>query len=359
MPCFRLSGMVKKVVVRVRWQFALSICCVTFTGCLSCPPCASVSYPIPHELNKANLPPYRIEPPDILLIDAISVVPKPPYHIVPLDSLLLRASGTPPDEPIDGIYAIEPEGTINLGPFYGSVAVAGMTLDQARVAVENLLKKTIKEPKVSVSLAQSRALQLIRGEHLVTPDGSINLGVYGSVPVTGLTLTEAKSAIEQQLTQYLQKPEISLSVAGFNSKVYYVIFDGGGYGQTMYRLPVTGNETVLDAISQLNGLPAVSSLHDIWIARPSPAGKARDQILPVDWVAITDRGATDTNYQILPGDRVHVKADCLITTDNVLAKMLAPVERIFGVTALGTQTLQSVVFFRQQGTRSGTGGGGF
>src|ERR1700732_4600011 len=111
MPCFRLSGMVKKVVVRVRWQFALSICCVTFTGCLSCPPCASVSYPIPHELNKANLPPYRIEPPDILLIDAISVVPKPPYHIVPLDSLLLRASGTPPDEPIDGIYAIEPEGT--------------------------------------------------------------------------------------------------------------------------------------------------------------------------------------------------------------------------------------------------------
>ena len=321
------------------------------------PPSAPLAYPIPHELKKANLPPYLIEPPDILLIDAISVVPKPPYHIGALDTLLIRVTGTPPDEPIDGIYAVEPEGTINLGPSYGSVTVAGMTLEEAKVALENLLKKTIKEPKVAVSLAQSRAMQLIRGEHLVTPDGSINLGVYGSVAVTGLNLNEAKRAIEQQLTQYLQKPEISLSIAGFNSKVYYVIFDGGGYGQTMYRLPITGNETVLDAISQLNGLPAVSSLHDIWIARPSPGEKSVDEIFPVDWAAITDRGATDTNYQILPGDRIHVKADCLITTDNVLAKVLAPVERVFGVTALGTQTLQSIVFFRQQGLRGGVGGG--
>ena len=355
MPSFGLTRKLARKPTGIHSSWALGACCLVFAGCMTCPPCASVSYPIPRELNKANLPPYRIEPPDILLIDAISVVPKPPYHIVPLDSLLIRVSGTPPDEPIDGIYAIEPEGTINLGPFYGSVAVAGMTLDQARVALESLLKKTIKEPKVSVSLAQSHALQLIRGEHLVTPDGTINLGVYGSVPVTGLTLSEAKNLIEQHLTQYLQKPEISLSVAGFNSKVYYVIFDGGGYGQSMYRLPITGNETVLDAISQLNGLPAVSSLHDIWIARPSPAEKETDQILPVDWVAITDRGATATNYQILPGDRIHVKADCLITTDNVLAKVLAPVERMFGVTALGTQTLQNIVFFRQQGVSGRSG----
>src|SRR5437764_5776206 len=38
-----------------------------------------------------------------------------------------------------------------------------------------------------------------------------------------------------------------------------LIFDGGGVGQTVIRLPVTGNETVLDAIAQLYGLSAVSN----------------------------------------------------------------------------------------------------
>ena len=31
------------------------------------------------------------------------------------------------------------------------------------------------------------------------------------------------------------------------------------------------------------------------------------QTLSVDWQAITQRGETATNYQILPGDRVYVK----------------------------------------------------
>ncbi len=61
-----------------------------------------------------------------------------------------------------------------------------------------------------------------------------------------------------------------------------------------------------------------------------------NQILPVDWKAITMAGSTATNYQIFPGDRVYVSADCLITFDNYLSKVLAPVERVLGVTLLGT-----------------------
>ena len=41
-----------------------------------------------------------------------------------------------------------------------------------------------------------------------------------------------------------------------------------------------------------------------WVARQAPANFGRDQILPVDWNAIAHGGVTDTNYQILPGDRV-------------------------------------------------------
>ena len=52
---------------------------------------------------------------------------------------------------------------------------------------------------------------------------------------------------------------MSVDVLAYNSKVYYVIMDGGGYGQQIVRLPCTGNETVLDAIAQVNGLPQVAS----------------------------------------------------------------------------------------------------
>ena len=58
----------------------------------------------------------------------------------------------------------------------------------------------------------------------------------------------------------------------YNSKVYYVITEGAGQGDLVARLPITGNETVLDAISQINGLSRLSS-KNIWIARPTPSGR--------------------------------------------------------------------------------------
>jgi polysaccharide export outer membrane protein len=309
---------------------------------MSCHPCAkAVVGDVPRELEKQTLPPYVIEPPDILLIDAIRVVPLPPYRIEPLDALLIQATNTLPNEPINGVYGIEPGGTVNLGPSYGSVRVASMTTEQARQAIEGQLKVVLKEPKVLVALAQSRAMQQIRGEHLVRPDGTIGLGTYGSVNVTGMTIEEAKAAIEAHLSVYLLKPEVALDVYAYNSKVYYIIFDGGGYGQQVYRLPITGNETVIDAISQLNGLPAVSSKKHIWVARPSRCAQGKEQILPVDWQAVVKCGSTCTNYQLYPGDRVYVHADSLITFDNWVAKIVSPVERVFGVTLLGQQTILS------------------
>jgi polysaccharide export outer membrane protein len=297
---------------------------------------------LPRELQKVSLPSYVIEPPDILLIDAVRIIPLPPYRIEPLDVLFIQVLGTLPDEPIAGLYRVDPDGTILLGPTYGSVRVAGQTLEEARQSIESYLRRILKDPRVTVSLAESRALQQIRGEHLVRPDGTIGLGTYGSVYVAGMTLAEAKLAIERHLSKFLQDPEVSVDVLAYNSKVYYVIFDGGGYGQQIIPLPITGNETVLDALAKVNGLPFQASNKHIWIARPAPPEAGGEQILPVNWEAITMRGCTATNYQILPGDRIYVQADHWITLDNTLAKILTPIERLFGVTLLGNATIRAV-----------------
>ena len=78
------------------------------------------------------------------------------------------------------------------------------------------------------------------------------------------------------------------------------------------------------------------------------------QILKVNWQSITSEAVATTNYQILPYDRIYVQADNLIATDNFLAKLLAPVNRVLGVTLLGTSTYQE---FQSIG-RGGTGGTG-
>ena len=194
----------------------------------------------------------------------------------------------------------------------------------------------LKDPRVSVSLAQLAASQNILGQFLVGPDGTITLGSYGQVSVVGRTLNQAKGVIEGYLSEHLENPEISLNVFSYNSKVYYIIIQGAGLGDGVYRFPITGNETVLDAIAQIQGLEQVSS-KKIWIARPSRTN-SNVKILPVDWFAVTERGSAETNYQILPGDRVFIAEDKLVAFDTQIAKITAPLERIFGFTLLGTGT---------------------
>jgi polysaccharide biosynthesis/export protein len=310
---------------------------------------------VPRELSKVDLPEYVIESPDVLVIDAARTVPLPPYHIAPLDALGIVVPETLADQqPISGVYPVSPEGTVDLGFSYGQIPLVGLTLEEAKTALQKRLKTTLKPGfQVSVSLAQSRGAQQIRGEHLVRGDGTVSLGLYGSVKVAGMTTRQAKEAVEAYLSHYLLNPEVSIDVAGFNSKRYYVITDGGGSGEQVIRLPLQGTETVLDAISQINGLSAVSS-KCIWVARPVPAQAGFEEVLPVDWVGITQHGLTETNYQLAPGDRVYVKAQNLVVVDTFLARVISPVERVFGILLLGNATVRA--YGPNGGRSSGTGG---
>jgi polysaccharide export outer membrane protein len=297
--------------------------------------------PLPREKQMTTLPPYIVEPPDILLISAVRLIPRPPYRIEPLDVLTLQVTETLPNQPIVGLYPVQPDGTIALGFTYGVVRIAGLTLEEAQRAIREHLERRLKSPQVALGLAQFRGLQQIAGEHLVRQDGTISLGTYGCVYVAGLNLEQVRFVIEQYLSQFLLDPQISVDVFAYNSKAYYVIADGAGYGQAVFKFPITGNETVLDAINNIGGLPAVSSKRRIWVARPAPATHECLQILPVDWLAIVQGGATRTNYQLFPGDRVYIKSDPFILLDNVIAKVVAPIERILGVTLLGASVYRT------------------
>jgi polysaccharide biosynthesis/export protein len=292
------------------------------------------------ELAMQPLPAYRIMPPDTISLEMLKMIPISPYHIEIYDVLQIKAAFALPDQPIDGFFLVEAEGVVALGPVYGSVKVEGMTIEEAKVAVQKKLDGLLKNPEVSVQLSKTANTQQITGEYLVCPDGTINLRQYGTVSIMGKTIAEACQAVEKHLAKHFKAPKVSIDLKQLNSKVYYVITDGAGMGDNIRRLPVTGNETVLDAIAATGGLSQLSS-KKIWIARPSATSADKGQVLPVDYEAITQRGATATNYQILPGDRVFIAGDNFIAMNNTFGKETAPIERALGMMSLATSAFEA------------------
>ena len=323
---------------------------------------------IPTEMQKVSIPPYRVEPPDILSIEAVNNIRPDQDTLRAGDELVVRVSGTFPVNPdedqvekdfkqINGVFRVQTDGTVDLGPEYGSPIVEGLTLKQVRESISRHLREEagLANPKVAVSLPNVNGKQLITGEHLIRPDGTVSLGVYGSVYVNGMNLDEVKTAVEEHLSKYIHNPEIQVDVLAYNSKVVYIIADGGGSGTSVVRVPFTGNETVLDVMSQVDGLSEVAAKNNMWVARPGPHGSDFTQKMIIDWRGITEDAVTTTNYQLLPGDRIFVKADTLIAADSFIAKVTMPLSRIFGVTLLGNGTVQSL----KRGGSSGSGGGVF
>jgi polysaccharide export outer membrane protein len=351
-------------MARVPTCLCFAVVAAALAGCRTThphhgPPLAMMPPPdMPRELSKVVLPVYTIEPPDILVIEAIHIVPRSPYSLRTGDVLAINVIGALPDAPISGAFPVQPGGMVNLGPPYGTVKVAGLTIEQAQEEVRRVLAMQLREPTVSLSLMEMAGKQQIAGQHLVGPDGTVTLGSYGSVPVVGLTLAQAKEAIERHLQQYLEDPEVAVDVFAYNSKVYYVITEGAGMGDGVVKFPITGNDTVLDAIANINGTTQVSS-KKIWIARPVP-NSDQMQILPVDWKGITAHGIAATNYQLLPGDRVFIAEDHHVALDTQLAKAMAPWERVFGFSLLGVQTVSrfSGHVLQGGGLRGFFGGGG-
>jgi polysaccharide export outer membrane protein len=202
--------------------------------------------------------------------------------------------------------------------------------------------------------------QEVDGQYLVGADGTINLGIYGRVRVAGYTFEAARDAIGVQLQKRIrgnpkldsnQKPTgeyeplhdlIAVDLIQSNSKFCYVIADGAGYGITVLRVPVTGGDTVLDAVAKsFAGLPPQSSPKKVWLARAN-AAEGSPKLFPVDWNGITRRAALATNYQVIPGDRIFVNANPLVTLSNRTQQVLQTPQQIAGAALLGSSLYNSI-----------------
>ena len=160
----------------------------------------------PRELSMMSLASYRVEPPDLLSIEMLKLVPLPPYRVDIFDVLQIHVTGTLPQQPIDNYFLVEAEGIVTLGPAYGTVRVAGMTIEEATAAITRKLQGILSNPDVAVQLARTAGTAPVTGDYLVGPDGTINLKEYGTLAVAGKTVSEIRLELQNHLSQYFDSP---------------------------------------------------------------------------------------------------------------------------------------------------------
>jgi hypothetical protein len=68
------------------------------------------------------------------------------------------------------------------------------------------------EVQWQVQTAQNQPGQVNAGHGMVGPDGTIDVGPYGSCQIAGLTLNQATGALEKHLAEFIQSPNVRLSL---------------------------------------------------------------------------------------------------------------------------------------------------
>ncbi|SMP46453.1 protein involved in polysaccharide export, contains SLBB domain of the beta-grasp fold [Neorhodopirellula lusitana] len=167
-------------------------------------------------------------------------------------------------------------------------------------------------------------------DQIVLADGTVDLGPYGRVVVAGQSLEQAESLIEQQIGYQLRQQRQSCKqfasdqdrdaidsatlpancdAIAVNVRMldpvhrFYVLGEVNAPGS----YPLSGYETVLDAIVAAGGLTSSSNPCKILLARPTDPCDCR-VTLPVCYREIVQLGNTSSNYQLQPGDRIFVSS---------------------------------------------------
>jgi len=81
-----------------------------------------------------------------------------PYRISPGDAIQVSVIGVAADVPINNVFYVEPAGTIALGPAYGRVKVAGLSLEDAEKALKEHLEKTYDKVQLQITLPRPPSL---------------------------------------------------------------------------------------------------------------------------------------------------------------------------------------------------------
>jgi len=150
-------------------------------------------------------------------------------------------------------------------------------------------------------------------DYLVESDGSVNLPVIGRVPVSGLTIREAKEMLEKKYSEFYVRPYILMGVS--NRRV--IVFPGDPGTAKVIPL-VNNNTTLLEALALAGGLTESGKAKKVKLIRGDPS---KPQVYLIDLYTID--GIKEGNTILQANDIIYVTPQRRPTL--VLLERLTPI----------------------------------
>ncbi|MDZ4798524.1 MAG: polysaccharide biosynthesis/export family protein [Bryobacteraceae bacterium] len=97
----------------------------------------------------------------------------------------------------------------------------------------------------------------------IRPDGKITMQLVGEIQAAGLTPDQLKASIVEKLGEYINKPEVSVSVQSVQSKAYYITGEVGRSGKFPLVVPIK----VLEALTNAGGFREFANTKKIVVMR--------------------------------------------------------------------------------------------
>jgi polysaccharide export outer membrane protein len=129
----------------------------------------------------------------------------------------------------------------------------------------------------------------------VRPDGKITLPLVGEVPASGVTPMQLTKTLTEQLTRFINNPDVTVFVTDVRSKKYYIIGEVSHQGS----FPLVTPTTVLEALSNAGGFHEFANTKKIKILRG-------DKVSNFNYNDVTRAKHMEQNIYLENGDKIIV-----------------------------------------------------